>query len=178
MIMKPTPQQIHEQVELERDAIRQGLKRLQDQTLKLENQNYASATIYGISSIDSLLPDVAKQIDKTTIRIHKGSNGEHFKDVHQYLKDIDSQSAAAIACKLTFDKVFGYREGSNQAVKVCEAIGKAIEQECQMRHYETHAPGLLNTLKKNYWHKACGTHQKIVVIRTLMNRYEVKQWVA
>ena len=30
MIMKPTPQQIDEQVELERDAIRQGLKRLQN----------------------------------------------------------------------------------------------------------------------------------------------------
>ena len=46
-----------------------------------------------------------------------------------------------------------------------------------MRHYEHHAPGLLNTLKKDYWHKAIGTHQKIVVIQTLMNRYEVKRWV-
>ena len=45
-----------------------------------------------------------------------------------------------------------------------------------MRHYETTAPGLLNVLKKNYWHKACGTHQKIVVIQTLMNRYEVEPW--
>ena len=45
MIMNPTPQQIDEQVKLERDAIRQGLKRLQDQTIKLEEQNYGSATI-------------------------------------------------------------------------------------------------------------------------------------
>ena len=103
----PTPEQIEEQVKLEREAISQGLKRLNDQTIKLENQSYASATIYGISSIDSLLPDVAEQIDNTTIRIHKGSNGVAFKDIHTYLKDIDSQSAAAIACKLTFDKVFG-----------------------------------------------------------------------
>jgi len=175
--MKPTPQQIDEQVELERTAIKQGLKRLQDQTLKLEDQNYGSATIYGISSIDSLLPDVAEQIDNTVSRIHERNNGVAFKDIHQYLADIDSQSAAAIACKITFDKVFGYKEGSNQAVNVCDSIGKAVEQECQMRHYETHAPGLLNTLKKNYWHKACGTHQKIVVIKTLMNRYEVQQWV-
>ncbi len=174
----PTPSQIDEQVQLERDAIKQGLKKLQDQTLKLENQNYASATIYGISSIDTLLPDVAEQIDNTTSRIHERGNGRAFKDIHQYLKDIDSQSAAAIACKLTFDKVFGYKEGSNQAVNVCDSIGKAIEDECQMRHYERHAPGLLNILKENYWHKACGTHQKIVVIRTLMNRYEVKQWKA
>ena len=45
-----------------------------------------------------------------------------------------------------------------------------------MRHYEKYAPGLLTTLKKNYWHKAIGTDQKIVVIQTLMNRYEVQKW--
>ena len=90
---------VDEQVKFEREAISQGLKRLRDQTLKLENQNYASATIYGISSIDTLLPDVAEQIDNTHHRIHERKNGVAFKDIHQYLKDIDSQSAAAIACK-------------------------------------------------------------------------------
>ena len=45
-----------------------------------------------------------------------------------------------------------------------------------MRHYEKHAPGLLKTLKDNYWHRSIGTQQKVVVIRTLMNRYNVKQW--
>jgi DNA-directed RNA polymerase len=176
MIMKPTTQQIDEQVELEREAKRQGLKRLQDQTLKLENQNYGSATIYGVSSIHSLLPRLVSRIEETNSRIHERKNGVAFKDIHQYLKDIDVESAAVIACKITFDKVFGYKDGCNQAVNVCEAIGRAIEDECQMRHYETHAPGLLNTLKKNYWHKSIGTHQKFVVIKTLMNRYEVKQW--
>ena len=53
--MQPTPAQIDEQIQLERNQIRQGLKRLQDNTVKLENQNYASATIYGISSIDTFL---------------------------------------------------------------------------------------------------------------------------
>ena len=46
-----------------------------------------------------------------------------------------------------------------------------------MRHYESKAPGLLNVLKKNYWHKSIGTQQKVVVIQTLMNRYEVEPWV-
>jgi DNA-directed RNA polymerase len=45
-----------------------------------------------------------------------------------------------------------------------------------MRHYEKNAPGLLKVLKDNYWHKSIGTQQKLVVIRTLMNRYDVKQW--
>ena len=98
MIMKPTPQQIDEQVKLERTAIKQGLKRLQDQTLKLENQNYGSATIYGISSIHSLLPRLVSRIKETNLRIHKGSNGQYFKAVHQYLKDMDAESAAVIAC--------------------------------------------------------------------------------
>ena len=178
MIMKPTPQQIDEQVKLERDAISQGLKRLQDQTIKLEDQNYGSATIYGISSIHSLLPRLVSRIKETNSRIHQRKNGVAFKDIHQYLKDIDEESAAAIACKITFDKVFGYKDGCNLITSVCESIGHAIEDECQMRHYETHAPGLLNTLKQNYWHKSIGTRQKFVVIKTLMNRYEVKQWTS
>ena len=45
-----------------------------------------------------------------------------------------------------------------------------------MRHYEREAPGLLKKLKDNYWHRSIGTQQKVVVIRTLMNRYDVKQW--
>jgi len=176
MTMTPTTKQIEEQVNLERDAIKQGLKRLRDQTIKLENQAYGSATIYGISSISDLLPRLIKRIEETNSRIHERKNGVSFKEIHQYLKDMDSQSAALIACKITFDKVFGYKEGSNLVINVCESIGRAIEDECQMRHYETHAPGLLNVLKKNYWHRSIGTQQKLVVIKTLMNRYEVKQW--
>ncbi len=174
--LTPSITQIDEQVALEREAISQGLKRLQDQTIKLENQSYASASIYGISSIDTLLPLLIKRIDATNKKIHEGHYGHAFKDIHIYLNRIDSQSAAAIACKLTFDKVFGYKDGSNVAVNVCETIGHGIEDECQMRHYLEYAPGLLVKLKENYWHKACGTQQKLTIIRTLMNRYNVKQW--
>ena len=176
--MQPTPSQINEQIELERNQIRQGLKRLQDNTVKLENQNYASATIYGISSIDTLLPLVVQRIEKTNRKIHQGKYGVAFKDIHQYINDVEPLAAAAIACKVTFDKVFGFKDGSNLATKVCESIGHAIEDECQMRYYEEKAPGLLNVLKKNYWHTSCGTHQKLVVIQTLMNRYNVARWNA
>jgi len=174
--MHQTPTLIDEQVKLEREAVSQGLKRLTDQTIKLENQSYASATVYGISSIDSLLPSVIKRIEDTKLKIHKGTFGQTFRDIHVYLSGIDSQSAAVIACKLSFDKIFSYKQGSNIAINVCESIGHAIEDECQMRHYEENAPGLLTKLKENYWHKACGTQQKLVIIRTLMNRYDVKSW--
>ena len=168
--------QIHEQVELERDQIRQGLKRLKDNTIKLEDQSYASATIYGIASIDTLLPLLVKRIDDTNERIHSRHNGVAFRHIHQFLSNLEPLAAAAIACKLTIDKVFSFKDGSNQATTIAESIGQAIEDECRMRHYESEAPGLLTTLKKNYWHKSCGTHQKLTIIKTLMNRYNVKKW--
>ncbi len=172
-----TPQQIDEQVQLERDQIRQGLKRLRDNTRRLEESNYSSASVYGIASIDTLLPLVVERIEDTNIRIRKGKNGKSFKEIQQYISTLEPLASGAIALKLTFDRVFGYRDRSNQLTNICLAIGSAIEDECKLRHYEEHAPGLLNILKKNYWHKSCGTHQKIVVITTLMNRYEVKKWI-
>ena len=172
----PTPAEIDEQIQLERDAIAQGLKRLHKNTYDLENKSYASATVYGAASIDTLLPLVVARIQDTTNRIKEGKTGAAFKEIQQYLADVEPLAAAALAIKLTFDKVFSYKDKSNQAVNVCDAIGLAIEQECQMRHYETHAPGLLYTLKENYWHRSIGTQQKVVVIQTLMNRYDVKPW--
>ena len=172
----PTPAQIDEQINHERDAIAQGLKRLRDSTKNLEEKSYASASIYGISTIDALLPLVVNRIKETNKRIHEGYTGQSFRQIHQYLADVEPLAAAAIACKITIDKVFSVKEGSNQLTRISEAIGKAVENECQMRHYERHAPGLLTTLKKNYWHRSIGTDQKVVVIQTLMNRYEVQKW--
>ena len=172
----PTPAQIDEQIQLERDAIAQGLKKLHKNTRDLEAKEYASASVYGAASIDTLLPLVVARIESTTNRIKEGKTGAAFKEIQQYLADVEPLAAAAIAVKLTFDKVFSYKDKSNQAVNVCDSIGLAVEQECQMRHYEKHAPGLLKVLKDNYWHRSIGTQQKLVVIRTLMNRYDVKQW--
>jgi DNA-directed RNA polymerase len=172
----PTPAQIDEQVQLERDQIRQGLKRLRDNTDALQQKSYASATVYGIASIDILLPILVKRLEDTNKRIHEGKNGVAFKDIAQYISQLEPLAAAAIALKLTFDKVFSYKEGSDQVQSVCDGIGSAVEAECQMRYYERCAPGLLETLKKNYWHKSCGTEQRLTVIQTLMNRSDIQQW--
>jgi DNA-directed RNA polymerase len=171
-----TPQQIAEQVKLERDQIRQGLKRLRKNTKDLEKKEYASASVYGIASIDTLLPLVVRRIETTTHdRLTRGT-GHQFQLIKDYVSQLEPLASAAISLKLTFDKVFSHKESSNQLVKVCEAIGHAVESECQMRHYEAKAPGLLNVLKKNYWHRSIGTQQKVVVIQTLMNRYNVEPW--
>ena len=120
--MQTTPEQIDEQMTLEREAISQGLKRLQDQTIKLEDQSYASASVYGICSIETLIPLLIDKIEDTNIKIHRGKYGHAFKDIHIYLQLIDSQSAAVIACKLAFDKIFSYKQGANIATNVCESI--------------------------------------------------------
>ena len=172
-----TPQQIAQQVQLERDQISHGLKRLRKNTKDLEDKSYASATIYGITSIDTLLPIVVKRIKDTTHdRLTRGT-GYQFQLIKDYVSKLEPLAAAAISCKVLFDKVFSHKRDSNLVQNVTDAIGIAIENECQMRYYEESAPGLLNVLKKQYWHKSIGTQQKITVIQTLMNRYEVEPWV-
>ena len=173
----PEFSEIVEQVALEREAIAQGLKKLRENTKQLEEKDYASASIYGVTSIDTLLPLVVKRIEETNKRIHHHANGPAFKEIYQYLEGIEPLAAAGITCKIVIDKVFSHKDDSDLLVNICVAIGKGIETECQMRHYEHHAPGLLTTLKKNYWHKSCGTQQKVTIIQTLMNRYEVEAWV-
>lgn len=172
----PTPAQIHEQVELEREQIRQGLQALRDNTRQLEEKEYASASVYGVASIQTLIPLVIKRIEDTTNRIHEGKVGQAFAEIRQFLSDVEPEVAAAIACKITFDKVFGVKISSSQIQNVTDAIGQAVENECLMRHYERNCPGLLNVLKENYWHRSIGTDQKVKVITTLMNRYDVNHW--
>jgi len=173
----PTPAQIEEQVAFERQQISQGLKKLRDNTRQLEEKEYASASVYGVASLDTLLPLVVDRIQDTfSYAVKRGKNGVAFKEIHQHLAHIEPLALAAISCKVTFDKVFGRKIDSNLASNVCDSIGRAIESECQMRHYEACAPGLLEALKKNYWHESIGTHQKVVVIRTMMNRCSIEPW--
>ena len=168
--MKPTEAQIEEQLEWERHAKTQGLSRLHQQTAKLEAQDYASASIYGIASIDTILPRVIAEIERTTERIRRGQAGAHFKEIQQHLTDIEAAACAAITLKVIFDKVFSLKDDANTYPKICEAIGTAIEQECQMRWYEEQVPGLLHVLKEQYWHESKGTAQRFSVMRLMMNR--------
>ena len=131
-----------------------------------------------MASITQLLPLVAERIENTAARAKRGFVGQHFKEIKVLLKDIEPDAAAAIACKVTFDKVFSPKPRSNLVQSVTDAIGIAIENECMMRYYERTVPGLLHTIKENYFHRSIGTHQKVKVITTLMHRYDVEHWEA
>ena len=173
-----TPAEIDEQIALEREQIRQGLRDLQRNTQQLEKKEYASAAIYGVASVQTLIPLVADKITASRTRLYKGQAGSNLKEVHQFLSDITPEAAAAIAAKVTMDKIFSPKDTSSQLQNVADAIGQALENECMMRFYEKNVPGLLHTLRDNYWHRSMGTHQKVVVIRTLMNRLDVQHWQA
>lgn len=108
-----TPAEISAQVDLEREQIRQGLEKLRDNTTKLQDKEYASATAYGVASIEQLLPLVVARIQHTALdRIKKGKTGRCFAEIQQYLANIEAEAAAAIACKVVFDKVFATKKAS------------------------------------------------------------------
>ena len=58
-----TDKQIEDQQEFERKQISGGLHRLRSNTTKLEEQTYASATVYGSACMSSILPDLIAFID-------------------------------------------------------------------------------------------------------------------
>ena len=171
-----TQAEIDEQIKFEREAIAHGLHKLHKNTQALENKSYASATVYGASSIEVLLPKVVEYIEKTRLIKLSCGHGHLYDIITTYLPQLETLASATIALKVTFDKVFSYKDKANQAQNVCDAIGRAIEDECQMRFYERTAPGLLHHLKTKYWHKSSGTQQKLTVIQTLWNRKDLEKW--
>jgi DNA-directed RNA polymerase len=172
----PTESEINEQIKLEREQIRIGLESLHENTSKLEDKDYASASVYGVSTIQELIPLVVIQINKTRSRIERGHTGAAFKEIHDFLGDIEAEVLAAITCKITIDKVFSTKQKSNQVQNVMDCIGQAVEDECKIRFYEQNVPGLLHKIKEKYWHKSIGTKQKVSVITTLINRFDVPHW--
>jgi len=84
-----TPAQIEEQIQLERDAIAQGLKKLRENTRKLEERSYASASVYGVATIDALLPLVVARIEETTHDRLKRGTGHNFQLIKEYVSQLE-----------------------------------------------------------------------------------------
>lgn len=167
-----SPALTEQEIELEKRGIHIGRERLLDNTRKLEERSYASASVYGNASVQAALADVAAVIQDTLNRIHEGHNGKDFATIHQYLEQIEPEAAAAIALKLTFDKVFSPKDRCNEIANVITSIGQALEQQAQLRWYEAQDRDLYDRIKRQYWHSSCGTQQKATIARTMMNRHE------
>ena len=169
---------INKQLELEREQISHGAKALKDLTAKAENKAYASSSVYGVSSIQELLPRVEAAIEDKHNRLHEGKAGVAIAEIKEYIAPIEPLVAAGITCKILFDKVFSVKDDDDALLtNIYDAVGSGLMAEAQMRFYEREAPGLLHSIKKNYWHRSCGTQQKLVDVRTMMNRAGIK-WSA
>ena len=64
----PTPAQIDEQINHERDAIAQELERYKENTKRIEDKEYVSVSINGIASVDALLPLFVNRIKERNKR--------------------------------------------------------------------------------------------------------------
>ena len=174
----PTSLDLERQEKFERKQIKGGLERIRSNTKKLLDKDYASATVFGSASIETLLPYLIEFIEdkkKARKKVSVGGAG-HLMQLLPYIFDIDTESQAAITSKLTFDKIFSPRKENSKVVNVVQAIGSALEAESQMRYYEASAPGLFETLKANYWHQAKGTEYKRKSMQTLMSKHEIEPW--
>ena len=170
--------EIEKQWQLERDALAQGATKIRKQEDKALAREYASSLVTSQSFMNTYLPAVCDTIKREReYKLGRG-NGQYFIEIINYLNDLEDLACAGIALKVTFDKVFSLVEDANKLVKIQEAIGKAVEQECQIRYYERVAPGLMNYVVKKYWHSAAGTQQRYKDARIMLERngYHWKKW--
>ena len=162
-----TPQQIDEQVKLERLQVSMGIEQLRKNTKQLEDKSYASASVYGHSSIAELLPHLVRHLHKTDARLKERKVGHQLKEINQYIFSVDFESSSLIALKTVFDQVFSSRRNADLVTNVTTMIGQNLEDECQMRYYEKNYPGFLASIKKAYWHDSIGTRQKLQTTQTI-----------
>ena len=102
----PTPAQIDEQIAHEREAIRCGIDKLYKDTQKLSEREYASATVYGVSSITAAQEVVAKAIlDTFKNRIARGKNGQAFADIMSHLSQFNDEKQVHILANIALKAV-------------------------------------------------------------------------
>ena len=171
-----TEKQIEDQQSFERKQIQGGLHKLRSNTTKLEEKTYASATVYGSSCVNGILPDLIAFIDSKKKK-YKQFAGHNMQVFHKHILPVPSDVQALLVTKVVFDHVFASKEAKRTITNISMAVGHAIEAELQMNYYDKEAPALLATLKKNYWHQARGTEYKRKCIQTLMHKTNVTPWI-
>ena len=173
-----TEAEIERQWQLEREALSQGAAKIRKQEDKALAREYASSLVTSQSFMNTYLPAVCDTIKREReYKLGRG-NGQYFIEIMRYLDKLEDLACAGIALKVTFDKVFSLVDDANKLVKIQEAIGTAIEQECQIRYYERVAPGLMRYVVNKYWHAAAGTHQRYKDARIVLERkgYHWTKW--
>ena len=154
---------LHRQFLLEQEAISCGRQRLHDSMQKLEEKSYASASVYGVSSIREALPPLMHTVETTFHKLKNGQAGKFYREISEYVDDLEPLAISTIILKITFDRVFSTQRGANLVTPTLVAIGSALESECKFRWYKHKYPGLMHYISDKYFHDACGTMQKQII---------------
>ena len=168
----PTPADIKRQVDLETKSVQLGIQKLHRQTKKLEEQTYASASIYGSGAVDELMPHIVRHLEATELRLRRGKNGKAYKEISMFLDYISKEEACLIGLKLFIDVVCSKKQSHRTVVHVARSIGDAIENESQMRFYKEKNPEQFKSIVKYRWHSSMGTRQKKTDAQISINRDE------
>lgn len=141
---------------------------------KLEEKSYASASVYGVSSIREALPYLVTTVEETKFKLKTGQAGKFYKDIALYLDDLEPLAIATIMLKVTFDRVFSTQRGANVVTPMLVALGAALESECKFRWYKKEHPALMNYISTKYFHNACGTRQKEIIASQKFGQRDIK----
>ncbi len=169
-----TPSQIKQQFQLEKEAISCGKMKLHDSLKRLEEKSYASASVYGVSSIATALPLVIKEIESTKKKLRNGQAGKFYRPIAQYVDELEPLALATIIMKVTFDMVFSTRRDADHVINVVSSIGAALENECKFRWYHSEHPGLMKYIEDKYFHESCGTEQKVSIASQMFGKRDIR----
>ncbi len=144
---------------------------------KLEEKSYASASVYGVSSIREALPYLMRTVETTFCKLNKGQAGKFYKEIAEHLDTLEPLAISTIILKVTFDRVFSTQRGANLITPTMVAIGSALESECKFRWYKKEYPALMHYISEKYFHDACGTKQKEIIASQKFGQRNIK-WSA
>ena len=99
-----TPSQIKQQFQLEKEAISCGKMKLHASLKKLEEKSYASASVYGVSSIATALPLVIKELESTKRKLRNGQAGKFYRPIAEYVDELAHLQSNAPAMGWLFVK--------------------------------------------------------------------------
>lgn len=156
----PTPQQIERQIQLETQAVQEGIAKLYSNTQQAADRAYASSTVYARKMIKEALPAITEEINRIRAhRLMRGKAGQALAPLAKHTLGIEPEVIAMLTIKTLFDVCTSPKDRDDLLNNVIDRVGIAVEQEAKWRYFNEQDPNLLSFIS-NYHHKGKGLHYK------------------
>lgn len=174
---------VQRQLQLERSAKSEAIKRLKERTKKAELSNYASNTLYGRSLLKAGLGAATAEIAKGLEPLSRGRNslenghvGQFVADV-AFIRDMDPAVLALIAAKKLLDHQ-QVQMPRNTYQLLCNTIGRSVYDEYVLQRFEEEHPDAFNWTKNDQKGKRKGYAYAMADYRARMRKVamEVPKW--